>query len=475
VIRRLILIALVTSGVAAATATPASAHATLEATTPEAGASLASAPAVVAMHFDEPVETALGAVRVYDARGRQVQDGGTFHPGGDASRLAVRLRAGLPKGGYTATFRVVSADSHAVSGGFGFAVGGAAAAGSVAELLVGQGSGPVTSAAFAAVRALQYGAIALGLGVLSILMAAWLPALRALATPSAGWRDASDVFARRARGLLLGSAVVGAGAGWLALPLQAATAQGTSLWSALGDAPQVLSTRFGTVWALGILAWLAVLTVVTGNGAVVPVLRPATVGAEGVALPGVGRWLGAAAVPLLALAFLPGLGGHAGVRQPVAVLLPVNVLHVLAAGAWIGGLAVLVLALPPAVRSLGGVERTQLRAGVVSRFSTLALAAVAVLLAGGILQSLLQLADVRGLVETPFGRAIALKIAVVVALLACGAVNRRRTIPALARAAAGGVPDDRASVALRRTLRIEIALGVAALAISGALAGYQPG
>ena len=36
-----------------------------------------------------------------------------------------------------------------------------------------------------------------------------------------------------------------------ALPLQAATAAGTSVWSALPDTRAVLDTRFGVVWALG--------------------------------------------------------------------------------------------------------------------------------------------------------------------------------------------------------------------------------
>ena len=44
---------------------------------------------------------------------------------------------------------------------------------------------------------------------------------------------------------------------------------------------------------------------------------------------------------------LPALGGHAGVQAPVAVLLPANVVHVIAASAWIGGLALLVLARSP--------------------------------------------------------------------------------------------------------------------------------
>src|SRR5918995_3866288 len=139
--------------------------------------------------------------------------------------------------------------------------------------------------------------------------------------------------------LLLIAAGGGAAAALAALALQAATAEGGSLWSALGGVGDVLETRFGVVWGLGILAWILVALLAAAPQAV-PALRPATVGAAGSALPGPGPWTWALAVPMLALALLPGLGGHTGGQDPVAVLLPANALHVLAAGAWIGGLAV---------------------------------------------------------------------------------------------------------------------------------------
>jgi copper transport protein len=154
------------------------------------------------------------------------------------------------------------------------------------------------------------------------------------------------------------------------------------------------------------------------------------------------------------------------------VLLPANVLHVVAASAWIGGIATLVVALPAATRRLEPGDRTRLLSGAVARFSTLALVAVAALLAGGILQSLLELGAVDDLVDTAYGRAVSVKIALVVALLCLGALNRRRTLPALA--ARAGEPPGRPGVALRRALRAEVAFGVAALAATGALAGYSP-
>ena len=436
--------------VLAAFASPAGAHALLEDTSPSRGEAVEAPPRQVVLRFSEPVEIAFGAVRVFDAGGAEVQRGAPFHPGGRAKEVAVRL-GDVEDSAYTTTYRVVSADSHPVAGGFVFSVGDAAAApaSSVAELLGDQRAGPVTSVAFSAARAVEYGAIALAIGVIAIATFVWPAATRAarggaLAVRAAPGGAAAAAFSRRTRALLLATAGAGVLAALAALCLQAATAAGRSFWAAIGGAPEVLETRFGVVWGLSVVAW-----------ALVAALR---------ATPAV-------AVPVLALALLPGRGGHAGVQDPVALLLPANVLHVLAAGAWIGGLAVLVLALPAAARELDPPGRTRLLAATLGRFSALAPVAVAALLAGGIAQSLLELGAVDDLSDTAFGRAILVKAGLVVALLALGALNRRRVLPRLRRIE--GAPGA-TGVLLRRTLRAEVVLGVAAFAATGALAGYPP-
>ena len=476
VIRRLSLLLGLAWLAAAVVAAPAHAHALLKSTTPERGAVLDTAPREVVLRFSEAVEVQFGAVRVYDGAGREVQQGAPFHPGRDDSAVAVRLRADLPDEGYTATYRVISADSHPVSGGFVFGVGkeGAGSSLTVAELLEGEDSGPVTSVAFATVRALQFAAIALAVGALAVLIFVWLPALAALVVPEPAWRSASHAFAARWRKLLLAAGVMGLVSALLALPLQAATAEGSTFWSSIGDAREVLDTRFGTVWGLGALAWLTVLGLGLARRAAVPAIRPATVGATGVAVERPGRSVAVLALPLLGLVCLPALGGHAGVQEPVAVLLPANVLHVTAASAWIGGIAVLIVALPAATRQLELPDRTRLLIAAFGRFSKLALISVAALLTGGIVQSLLELSAVDDLLDTAYGRAILVKVVVVAVLIAVGAHNRQRTLPALSSAARDGASPGRPGLTLRRALRAEVALGVAALAVTGALAGYPP-
>ena len=105
------------------TAAPASAHAMLERTSPAADGIVAHAPPDVVVTFSEAVSLVPGAVRVYDGALREVDTGTASHPGGDPTSAAVALAPGLGAGTYTVTWRVVSADSHPVSGAFTFQIG----------------------------------------------------------------------------------------------------------------------------------------------------------------------------------------------------------------------------------------------------------------------------------------------------------------------------------------------------------------
>jgi copper transport protein len=497
--------ALVLALLALALAAPAAqAHATLESTAPQRGATVHAQPRQVVFGFNEPVEGTFGAVRVFDARARRVDDNHVSHPGGVGSKLAVGLKPNLPKGTYTATYRVISADGHLVSGGLVFSVGraGAAPAESVADLIGGSTAGPATQTAFAAAKAVGYLAIALALGGLIFLVAVWRPAL---ALGGRGLEAAAAPFARRARMLLALAAGLGAAATAAGIVLEGATAAGTSFWGALdrtviGD---VIDTRFGSIWALRLAVWL-----VLGLGLVVlalrrapaaAALRPALAGAgagvRGGGMPGGGgtvRGLGGgprgaaaplptgpAAVVALAvigglLALTPALAGHARTQSPVALLVPADVLHVVAMSAWLGGLVFLVLAVPAATRALEPEDRTRLLAGALARFSPLALAAVATLAVTGVVQAYVEVRHLDALTSTAFGRAVLIKVGLLAVLIGLGALNRQRTVPALRRVAAGGGTPGAAGRLLRRTLRAEVALILVVLGVTGALTGYAP-
>jgi copper transport protein len=170
----------------------------------------------------------------------------------------------------------------------------------------------------------------------------------------------------------------------------------------------------------------------------------------------------------------PALSGHAGGTDPEAVLLPANAVHVLSMSAWAGGLALLVLAVPAATRRLDPGDRTGLLAACLARFSPIALAAVVALVATGTVQSIVHLESLGDLTGSAFGRATLAKIALLVALVALGALNRRRSLPRLRALAREGGSPGRDGLVLRRTLRAEVALVVGALAATAALTSYAP-
>ena len=501
----------------------ASAHAILEATTPQRGATLAAQPQQVTLRFSESVEGNFGALRVFDAAAKRVDDARTVHPGGDASQLAIGLKPGLPDGTYVATFRVISADSHPVSGGLVFSIGspGAAATPTVADLIGESETGPVTQAVFGVARGLTYLATALVLGGLAFLLAVWLPALRLVGGVGETWVDASSGFLARVRGLLLGGALLGAVAGVAGIVLQGATAAGTTAWAALAPSVvvDVLGTRFGEVWALRVLAFALLAGAVRlllraapgehGPGAPAPaerrprqsrarrttapapplprrtapaVPRPKTHGPGApasaehmLAVAGLPRAaLALAAIPAAFVATAPALAGHASVQQPVALLVALDVAHVLAMSAWIGGLVALLVALPAATRRLPPSDRTSLLAAALLRFSPIALGCVVVLLVTGTVQAIEHIGTWSQLLDTGFGRAVLIKAGLILVLIALGAMNRRRVIPKLRALAESVAAPGAAGHLLRRTLRAEVALVVVVLGVTAALVSYPP-
>src|SRR5271166_405292 len=173
-----------------ARAPTASAHAQLLGTSPLSGSTVQVQPKEVIFEFNQNVGGTLGAVRVYDAQGNEVDDLDVSHPGGNEHWMGVGLKRHLPDGTYTATYRVISADTHIVYGGLVFNIGhaGAAPRFTVAGLIGRNRSGRVTQIAFGVVRGLDYLSIALMLGGLVFFGLAWLPAFAAVADAQPQWQ-----------------------------------------------------------------------------------------------------------------------------------------------------------------------------------------------------------------------------------------------------------------------------------------------
>jgi copper transport protein len=449
---------------ALAGAPAASAHAQLLGSSPASGSTVPTEPREVIFKFDQAVGGTLGAVRVFNAKGEEVDDVDLSHPEGHQRWLGVGLKPNLPDGTYTATYRAISADTHIVYGGLVFNLGhaGPRPKFTVAGLIARNEAGRVTRLAFGVVRALDYLSIALLLGGLAFLVIAWVPA-RSAAAGDERWPAAANAFATRVSMLLGGAAILGMLVSVLGVALQGATAAGVSLWSSLtGTVIQnTLESRFGEVWGLRALDWVALAGLLAAARRSARWPPPAWIAA--------GFGLGAAY-----LAITPALAGHASIESPVGVFLPSDVLHVLAASVWVGGIAFLLLALPAATRRLHGPERSRLLLAVLSRFSPLALTAVLVIAATGVVQAYIDVRSLDALLHSTYGTLILVKTALLAALIVLGWVNRSRVIPALRRVTAAGEPPAGTGVLARRTLRGELVAMACVLGVTAALISYAP-
>ena len=393
-----IWVALVIGAIASLAWAPrALAHAELESSTPASDAVLRRAPSQVVLRFSEPLETAFASVRVYDGGARRVDDGRTTRP--DPAAVAVGLLPDLRRGTYTVAWRVVSEDSHPISGAFVFHVGkqGAGAPGVVDQALDEHAGSGAVDTAFWVVRFLSLTLLLFGVGGAIALAVV-------LTGEDSRVRGPLWAVLALASALLALTALAGIG-------LEGAKATGLGLDAAVRPSlvRDVLDTRFGEVWLVravlaAVLALVALLAARRSRESRVLVWSAVALGAV--------------------IAATPALSGHARADGTLAVAS--DWAHVLAGSAWAGGLAFLLVAL-----SRGGGERWGIAARSVPRFSALAVAAIALLLVAGVVNGLYEVGSWSGLWETTYGRLLLVKVALVVPILGLGVFNNRVSTPRL--------------------------------------------
>jgi copper resistance protein D len=179
------------------------------------------------------------------------------------------------------------------------------------------------------------------------------------------------------------------------------------------------------------------------------------------------------AILVLSFLLLVSLGwiGHAVEGQGVTRLVHQTnqMVHLLAAGLWLGGLLPLAWLLGRA-RSPSGTAWISVARDVVPRFSQIGYAAVALLAATGAVNTLLLVGSIQALVGTPYGRLLGLKILLFLAMVTVALFNRFRLLPRLRREAQASA----AATALARSVLFEQALGFAVLAVVSVLGTWPP-
>ena len=410
----------------------AAAHAVLIRSTPRWGAITGSEPRQLRLVFDENVVPRYAQVTVLTGRGGNLAG----RPRVAGSAVVVALRP-AQKGSYTVRWRMVATDDgHVTEGAYSFGVD----ARPLPPAPLGGLGVPVAPQLLAW---LQFLAVALAGGLLTVRALVWAPAARAL-----GRDQAPD--AKLALSVAVVAAAVGLHAGLFGFLVGAYPIVGGGLSSFINDLiePIRTGTHLGQAWTVMTFTWLVVLGLLVAAWVTPREREPL---------------LAAAGILALAIAFDLSWASHPASRGTVALI--ADFVHLLAAAMWVGGLAAVVI-LSISARSLAGSAREALARACVLRFSKLALPTVMAAGIAGIYLAVRQLPSVSDLLSSGYGVTLILKTAVALAALSLGGYHRRFVMP---RLAAGETV-----ASARRTLTAELAVLGAVLLLAAVLSQAAP-
>jgi copper transport protein len=408
----------------------ASAHAILLRSDPVKDAQLNAAPQQVRMWFSEDLNPAFSTAAVVNAQNQQVDLKNAHVSPNDTKEMDVSLKPNLPPSVYIVVYRTDSAeDGHILRGSFIFTVknpdgtlptlnpniipgqnvlGG----GNSTGLYTGQLDVPTTFS-LVMITLAELGAI------FWVGAQLWLIFVLQLA-PADDERlnsinqDVQQRFERRWSvptllvllfanvGVLLGQALIISGGQWGA-----------------AFAPQLLaglvgSGRFGTFWTLREI--VIAVALVLGLFTLLVRRRPRVVDRV---LPSINLLLGATL--LIAIT----LSSHAAAVNSSIVVLAVLMdwLHLLAASLWVGGMIYITTTYLPVLTRRSMTERAHSLITLLPYYSPLAIAGVVIMAATGPFSAAIRLSSWEQLFTTAYGRALTVKILLVVALLITSAIH----------------------------------------------------
>lgn len=417
------------------------AHARLETSTVGAGAILPAVPASITLTFSEAIDPAFSSGSLITSTQEVVSAVNvTLDPAGDHSAIFTIERAdALPAGSYALVWRVVSSvDGHATTGLLAFSAGTG-----VSPDIASSTASATSSWAATIGRWLELASLIALTGSTAFALVAGhhapvstlLLRISHVAAPlfMLGWVLAA--------GALLGTT---SGGGWGAWPG----------WQAARD----LFTTTSPGHALVIR--LAVVTLV-GGIALIFRYRSAWHAAFSALLSAAG------------LATFAFTGHAAGLHGNGAIA--VDLVHLLVAALWAGGLLLLALTLH-ALLSSGQPNDLRRALRVTRRFSALALAALTIVAVTGVLSAAWNVGGPRNLTGEDYGLLLIAKVVLVLLIVTVAAVNRLLLVPRLT-AALGASNDPAASSqisSLARAALIEIGIAVAVLLLTARLTGLAP-
>ncbi len=454
------LVALAAIALAPFTPRPLLAHTRLTSSDPASGAEIKTSPAFVRLTFNEAPTPAFSSIELAGSAGA-VALGPLMADPASALTLVALVPARLAPGRYTVRWRAAAKDGHPTQGSFTFSIVATLKSASTAvtppatpPITPAPSSAPSPSAqpvpppspapppsatpadasslAYTVIRFVMY-ASTIGLIGCALFVLLLLRRLRSLGL-------GSDLFAEDAAAAARRIAAVCATVLLLATPARL-LAQSMILSASM---PTILGELWGRAWVLQAAGSLVALAAVRS--------------ARGIA---VARWR-MAGVGAIAVAAGFALTGHAAAMPSYAPLVELaDVVHLVAAGAWVGTLGAVALAgIPAALRTPESV-RGATAASLVNAFSPLALFSAAVLAITGAFAAWEHLGGLQPLFSSAYGRTLLIKLGTVAVVAAIGAVNWRLPRPQL-----GSEP---AARGIRRSALRELAVAAVVIAVTAVL------
>ena len=412
-------------------------HVRLESSIPTADEVLSASPERFVLRFSGPVDESLSSAILAYPSGDHV-DVALRTASGDAATLHADVPH-LEVGEHVLRWRTVSLDGHPASGEIPFvavteataevgtdsAIGVDPAAPSAASRPPDAEAGPAPEASVGA-----FSGLLAGLGTACLLAFAGLL-----------WHaGATTLFAERSirrPTLVLGWAAFGLfaiGVGWWLVQVRPQGDGVAGLWTGL-------ASRTGAVAGCRIALLLGALFTAPRSGR------------------------GAAVLALAAL-LIGSLAGHTAVFDPW-ITIPANAVHLGAVAIWMGGLLLIVL-LPARTIDDGGGAADPRFLTVATSVSSSALLAVVLVLASGMIQSLLLVGDLGAYTSSPYGRLVLVKWIGLAVLFGFGAWHRFRALPELVTDEGGE------GTGLKRSVKAEAVVMLLVVMAAAWLAGTSP-
>lgn len=430
-------------------------HIRLEASTPGRNEVVTTPPASLRLLFSARIEESYTSLTLIAPDGTQAVIGAvTFIDGSDREITAAVPPLEQP-GIYEVRWRTAGADGHVLEGSYTFTLdvdAPAALQDSVAAPPAPVAPQPDAHAHHDEPQEIggTHDAWGRGLHFAALLLLVGALATRVLLIPRIAAADVTRaVLQARAWRVLSFAALLLAVSAVLRLWFQSTALHGAErAWSAPLLSIMLTDTSWGRAWVLQVFMFA--------------LLGMAIVSAR----PGRDRIATILAVPaVLGLTLIPALSGHAAGATGADLLAVFNdALHVTAAGTWLGTLFVLMVTAIPALIRLEP-RGPEAAADAVHTFSPMALTGALVVLASGVINTLMHVDSAAQLWNTDYGRTLLVKVALVVCVLAFGFVNWRVVRPMLGTGS--GVRR------LRLTAGMELLLALLVLTATAVLTG-QP-